>query len=163
MRKLLEELNELYNFDELELELIDEKYDDAFAGISANMDAIAYNYDKLYDILSHDLNSSSNIENIIETIGETPGVLLIKNTAVDSEMYVLEPRESLDDAMIGCTQTGRAVYDYELLVKAFMKGDEMTESDAEEWISYNTLRTLPYLYERGPYVIMMLNVNEISE
>ena len=46
----------------------------------------------------------------------------------------------LDAALIGIDQDGKAVYDYDLLVQAFMDGnEEWTEEDAIEWIDYNVL------------------------
>lgn len=46
----------------------------------------------------------------------------------------------LDAALIGIDQDGKAVYDYDLLVQAFMDGNkDWTEEDAIEWIDYNVL------------------------
>ena len=54
--------------------------------------------------------------------------------------------------------TGRFVYDYGLLVKAFSKSldDGATddpETDAVEWIEFNVLRSLPYYGDRAPLIL----------
>lgn len=57
-----------------------------------------------------------------------------------------------EEAMIGMTSSYRAVYDYDKMVECLVKED-MTYEDAEEFISYNTLRSLPYAGDLGPIVI----------
>ena len=48
-------------------------------------------------------------------------------------------------AFIGITSDDRAVYDRNLMVKALMESDNMSEEDALEFLEYNTLRALPYI------------------
>lgn len=56
------------------------------------------------------------------------------------EDTIVLSEEFLDAALIGIDQDGKAVYDYDLLVQAFMDGyKEWTEEDAIEWIDYNVL------------------------
>ena len=57
-----------------------------------------------------------------------------------------------DDALLGVTPEGCAVYSYERMVAGLMTVDGMTEEEATEWIEYNTLRSLPY-YEGAPIVM----------
>jgi len=159
MRKVEEVLSEEFGIEPNEVCLLDEKYDDAFIGASANMEIVAYGYERLYDILSKELNNAERVESIIDRLGEE-NVLIVRNGNADDESLLLEPRESLDEALIGATQSGRAVYDYDLLVNSFMANEEMSESEAVEWISYNTLRSLPY-YPNAPYVVIMSDlINE---
>ena len=70
------------------------------------------------------------------------------------DVVLLEPKE-LDEAIIGISHDGRAIYDYDLLVKAFMKSDNMSEEEAIEWIDYNTIRSLPY-QQNAPIVMYNL-------
>lgn len=71
-------------------------------------------------------------------------------------VVLLDPPE-LDRAIVGFTvgEHARAVYTYDGLVEALAKtmdsGD--AESDAREWIDYNTVRSLPYMGERAPVVV----------
>jgi hypothetical protein len=76
--------------------------------------------------------------------------------------FVMEPR-TLDDAILGyhIPETGHAValYDYHLLLDAFRKEAEDPDSEeaifeAEEWISYNVVRALPYLGDKAPWIIV---------
>jgi hypothetical protein len=57
-----------------------------------------------------------------------------------------------ESAFIGLTQDNIAVYDYDLMVEYLIKHDEMTEEEAHDYISYNTLRSLPY-YQNSPIVL----------
>ena len=63
---------------------------------------------------------------------------------------------SFDRALIGVTDDGRAVYDYELMVEWLMDTEGWSYEDAAEWVSYNTLRALPYMGEDAPIVINRL-------
>lgn len=59
------------------------------------------------------------------------------------DVILLEPKE-LDEAIVGISHDNRAIYDYDLLVKSFIKCDNISEDDAIEWIDHNTIRSLPY-------------------
>ena len=58
----------------------------------------------------------------------------------------------LDAALLGTDQDGKAVYDYDLLIEAYLKNNpDWTEEDAIEWIDYNVvgLHMITILYR--PY------------
>lgn len=59
---------------------------------------------------------------------------------------------SFDDAIVGITVDGRVVYDYERMVACLMKNDGISEEDAVDFISYNTLRALSYV-ANSPIVV----------
>ena len=65
--------------------------------------------------------------------------------------------EFCDEAIIGISIDGHVIYSYEKLVNAFINNENMTFEEAEEWISYNTIRTVPYM-EVPPIII-----NELAE
>ena len=71
-------------------------------------------------------------------------------------VVLLDPPE-LDRAIVGFTVGGpaRAVYTYDGLVEALAKtmDSDDAESDAREWIDYNTIRGLPYMGEHAPVVV----------
>ena len=79
---------------------------------------------------------------------------------------VLDP-DGLDKAIIGARPNAVGdfviVYDYEMLVDAFV--DEGVTQDeeiaayeeAEEWVQYNTLRSLPYMGPRAPVVLLRVD------
>lgn len=60
---------------------------------------------------------------------------------------------SYDSAFIGVSSEGRAVYDFDLMVKWLMDTEGFSETDAIEWIEYNTLRALPYFDGAAPIVL----------
>ena len=63
---------------------------------------------------------------------------------------------SYDDALIGVSDDGRAVYDYEKMIEWLMKEESWTDDEAVEWIEYNTLRALPYMGDGAPIIMYPL-------
>lgn len=62
---------------------------------------------------------------------------------------------SFDDAIIGVTDDGRVVYDYDAMVRSLMKSSNLTEDAAIEFIEYNTIRALPYT-KNAPVIMYRL-------
>lgn len=62
-----------------------------------------------------------------------------------------------DEAIIGVTHDGRAVYDFHEMVNCLIKDEAMNECDAVDFIDYNTIRSLPYAGEYAPVIIYMLD------
>lgn len=60
------------------------------------------------------------------------------------EEVLLFESPSYDKAFIGLTDDGCAAYDYYEMVQYLVDSDGMTEEEAEEFIEYNTIRSLPY-------------------
>lgn len=58
-----------------------------------------------------------------------------------------------DDALIGVSHDGRAVYDYNLMIDWLMSKENWSDDEAVEWIEYNTIRALPYFGEGAPIVM----------
>lgn len=63
---------------------------------------------------------------------------------------------SYDDALIGVTEDGRAVYDYELMIEWLMDKEGWTDNEAVEWIETNTIRALPYMGNDAPIIVYPL-------
>lgn len=63
---------------------------------------------------------------------------------------------SYDDALIGVTEDGRAVYDYEKMITWLMKTEGWTPEEAEDWVNYNTIRALPYMGDKAPLIMYPL-------
>lgn len=61
--------------------------------------------------------------------------------------------ESYDDALIGVSDDGRAIYDFGLMVEWLMTKYGWSDIEAIEWIEVNTLRALPYFGESAPIVM----------
>ena len=49
---------------------------------------------------------------------------------------------SYDDALVGVTEDNRAVYDFNLMVVWLQENEGMDETEAIEWIEYNTIRAI---------------------
>lgn len=58
-----------------------------------------------------------------------------------------------NEAIIGATTDGRAVYDYDLMVESLSKQDNISWDEAQEFIDYNAVRSLPYM-PNAPVIIM---------
>lgn len=60
---------------------------------------------------------------------------------------------SYDDALIGVTEDGRAVYDFNKMVAWLMETEGFSQEEAIEWIEYNTIRALPYMGPEAPIIM----------
>lgn len=63
---------------------------------------------------------------------------------------------SYDDALVGVSDDGRAIYDYEKMVLWLQQTEGWSEEDSREWINYNTIRSLPYAGEAAPIIMYPL-------
>lgn len=79
-----------------------------------------------------------------------------KIIAAGYEDIVILANYSYDDALIGVTEDGRAVYDYEKMISWLMATEGWTPEEAEEWINYNTIRALPYMGDKAPLILYPL-------
>jgi hypothetical protein len=78
----------------------------------------------------------------------------VKDAGYDDVLLFDNP--SYDDALIGVTEDGRAVYDFEKMVAWLVEQDGMTEIEAVEWVEYNAARALPYEGDRAPIIVYPL-------
>lgn len=63
-----------------------------------------------------------------------------------------------DDAIVGVTDEGRVVYDFDAMIQCRVDSDGMSELEAIEFIEYNTIRALPYAGEKAPIIMNRINV-----
>lgn len=80
-----------------------------------------------------------------------------KLAAAGYEDTVVFSNPDYDNALIGVSVDGRAVYDYYAMVQHLVTEDGMTESEAEEFIDYNTFGSLLSIDEFLPFVIIPLD------
>ena len=59
-------------------------------------------------------------------------------------------------AIVGFSEEGRVVYDYDRLIEVMMEDDGCTEEDARDWYDFNIERSFPY-YKPSPIVIRSQN------
>ena len=77
----------------------------------------------------------------------------IPGTSKDLEGALLLEPETLDAAIVGVIG-GRAVYDREQLIQAFVQDSGSDMATAEEHVAYNVERSLPYYeHARGPILV----------
>lgn len=72
----------------------------------------------------------------------------IKDTALKFE------NPSFDNSIVGISDEGRLIYDYDNMVQELMLKDNMNELEAMEFIDYNTIRSLPYYGSNAPIIMM---------
>ena len=78
------------------------------------------------------------------------------------EDIVIFENPAFDGAVIGVSDDGRAVYDYDKMVAAAMEQEGWTYEEAIDWIEVNTLRAIPY-YENAPIIMYPLLIDEKEE
>ena len=78
----------------------------------------------------------------------------LKDAGLDDVLLFDNP--SYDDALIGVTEDGRAVYDFDKMVTWLVENDGMDDLEAVEWIEYNAIRALPYEGDRAPIILYPL-------
>lgn len=79
-----------------------------------------------------------------------------KLSAAGYDDVVIFEHYSYDDALVGVTEDGRAVYDYDKMVDWLMQHTGWDLEDAVEWIEYNTIGALPSAGPSGPLVMYSL-------
>ena len=61
--------------------------------------------------------------------------------------------ESYDDALIGVSEDGRAIYDFDKMVDWLIGKYGWSYIESIEWIEFNTLRALPYMGSDAPIIM----------
>lgn len=59
-------------------------------------------------------------------------------------------------AVVGVSQDGQVIYDYEKMVDYLIDNEGMNTIDAIEFIDYNTVRALDYMGEKHPLILYQL-------
>lgn len=70
----------------------------------------------------------------------------------EQDIKVLDDH-AYDKSVVGITDDGRLVYDYNKMIEEFMEDEGCDEIEATEWLDYNTMRALPYFGENAPIII----------
>lgn len=111
------------------------------------------------------------IERTMENLTEEDLCDLMCGAPEEDEEATISPREILcnagweeavvfenpdyEEAIIGITEEGQVVYDYWKMVEHLEKHEGMGTVEAQEFISYNTIRALPYI-ENAPIIMTRL-------
>lgn len=63
-----------------------------------------------------------------------------------------------DEAIIGFDISGyRVIYDYNKMVDYLVRKEGISEEEAEDFISYNTIRSCPYMGDKAPIIMWRLD------
>lgn len=77
----------------------------------------------------------------------------VNSYAMDNELDIMVlSSPSFDNSIIGITTDDRVVYDMDLMIADLMQSEDMTETEAIEFIEYNTIRALSYV-QNSPIII----------
>lgn len=71
------------------------------------------------------------------------------------ENSIIFDNPSYDSAIIGISEDERVIYDYDKMINYLVTEDDMTIEEASDFISYNTIRSLPYV-ENHPIIMYNL-------
>ena len=74
------------------------------------------------------------------------------------ENFLIFENPDYDSAIIGITENNQVVYNYEKMIEHLMQEDDMDYEEAVDFISYNTIRSLPYAGAGAP--IIMYSIGE---
>lgn len=87
------------------------------------------------------MKTLKEIEQYIEELGIEDEVCLFKDFDYAS-------------AFVGVSIDNKAVYDYDLMVSYLIEHQQFEVQEALEWIDYNTVRSLAYLGDNHPIIII---------
>lgn len=80
---------------------------------------------------------------------------------LDYENLVVFENPDYDEAIIGVSHDDRVIYDYDKMIEHLMNAEHMSIEDAADFISYDTMRALPYAGENAP--IVMFGIEQYKE
>jgi len=70
-----------------------------------------------------------------------------------SEQTVVLENPSFLRAVVGVSDQNKVCYSYPKMILWLMEDEGMTYEDAAEFISYNTVRAIPYMGEMAPIIV----------
>ena len=74
------------------------------------------------------------------------------------ENLIVFDNPDYDSAIIGVSHDDRVIYDYDKMIQHLVDVDHMAIDEAADFISYNTLRAIPYIGDDAP--IVMFGIQE---
>ena len=79
---------------------------------------------------------------------------------LDYENLVVFDNPDFDDAIVGVSHDDRVIYDYNKMVQHIMREWSVDTEEAQDFISYNTIRSLSYVGGDAP--IVMFDIEQYS-
>ena len=99
--------------------------------------------------------SVSELFSVAENIESNRTIDSIKEWLSDrdyEDTVVMENPDYLS-AIVGISDDGRLIYDYEKMVEHLVATDGMDYDEACEFIDFNTIGALPYMGEKRPVIL----------
>lgn len=79
------------------------------------------------------------------------------------EYAVVFSNPDYDEAIIGISHDDQVIYDYDKMIEHLIKKEHMTEEEAVDFISYDTMRALPYAGDSPPIIMFGLEQYQDSK
>lgn len=83
-----------------------------------------------------------------------------KCIAAGAEDTILFAGDSYDTALVGITEDGRAVYDFNKMVEWLMDKNGFDREEAMDWICYNTIGDLSRAGPLGPIIMYPFDMED---
>ena len=68
------------------------------------------------------------------------------------EGSIILDNPAYDNSIVGVSTSGQLIYNLESMIKELSVDDDISKSQAHEWIEYNTIRALPYMGDMAPII-----------
>ena len=75
---------------------------------------------------------------------------------MDYEDLIVFENPDYDEAIIGVSHDDRVIYDYDKMLEHLVRHENMSVDEAADFISYDTMRALPYAGPEAPIVMFGL-------
>ena len=74
---------------------------------------------------------------------------------------VIFDNPAFDNSVVGISTDGNLIYDIEQMTEELSKDDNISAEEALEFIDYNTVRILPYIYSTAKPIIVDFSIKEL--
>lgn len=71
--------------------------------------------------------------------------ILRNQIASHDEDIIFLDNPSFDNSIIGISHNNEIIYAYDKMIEEFMRDNQCSFEEAQEFIDYNTIRALPYI------------------
>lgn len=75
--------------------------------------------------------------------------------------FIVFENPDYDNAIIGVSHDDRVIYDYDKMIEYLVNTEHISVEEAADFISYDTMRALPYAGENAP--IVMFGIEQYQE
>lgn len=76
---------------------------------------------------------------------------ILLDNGLDGTPYFVD--DNYETAILGYTDEGNLVYSYDGMIEYLALKDNISYEEAQEWIDYNVIRTIPYMGDKKPIIV----------